>query len=191
MIKALIFIVALAVPTVVFAATPGGSDFSACTSAVDAKDPHQRIDLFTICLKRGGVGVGAASVIFANRGFTYESVGEVEKAFQDFNSAIQYESDWPYPYFGRAGVESGRGLCKEALADIDKAMKMGPPQAPFLNRKAWILATCADSAVRDGAKAIEGLHELPDRVDAMQARLELYNHGLAFHTVAAAPSAGR
>ncbi len=228
MFKILVFVTALGAPAIGFAASAGGLDFSACQSAVDTKDPHQRISLFTICLKHGGVGIEAASVIFANRGFTYEQVGEVEKAFQDFNSSIQYYADWPYPYFGRSGVESGRGLCTQAVADIDKAMKMGPPQAPFLNRKAWILATCADPAVRDWpkavalaqqalkiredpavrdtlaaayaeagqfdqaraeqAKAIAGVHEQPERVDAMQARLELYNHQLPFHT--GGPSTG-
>ncbi len=223
MIKILIPIAALALAASASAtaAAPGGSDYSACGSAIDAKDPHQRISLYTTCLKHGGVG-GDATWIFYNRASAYQLVGEVEKAFQDFNSSIQYDPTWPNPYVGRAGIESARGLCNEARADMDKAMKMGPPRAPFLNQAAWILATCADPAARDGRRAIElaqqalkvredstirdtlaaayaeegqfdlaqaeevkaikSAGEQPARLESMQARLELYSHGLAFHT---------
>ncbi len=220
--------VALGLALLATGTRPARADFSACASALDATDPHQRISLYTTCLKHGGVPATDVSSAFNNRGVAYEEIGEVEKALQDFNAAIQYDPNWPNAYLGRAGIESGRGLCKEAVADIDKAIKMGPPRAPFLNRKAWVLATCADPAVRDGPKAIElaqqalkiredpavrdtlaaayaearqfaparaeqakaiaGLHEQPNRVDAMQARLELYSHNLPFHT--GGPSTG-
>ena len=221
----LVFAAALASPAICLALGSGGADFSACYSAESAKDPHQKISLFTTCLKHGNIGAQNASLMFVQRGFAYQSTGEVEKAFQDFDAAVRYDPNWPIPFFGRSTVESGRGLCRQALADIDTAMKMGPPRAPFLNHAAWVLATCADPQVRDGAKAIAlaqqalkiredpdvrdtlaaayaevgryedaraeeakavaGVRERPQQVDAMQARLELYSHNLPFHTAQA------
>ncbi len=229
MIKFLIPIAAVAAAGLACAPMPARADFSACGSALDAKDPHQQISLYSICLKHGGIPATDVSSAFNNRAVAYEQVGQIDKAFQDFTSAIQYDPNWPNPYVGRAGIESGRGRCKEAVADLDKALKLDPRRAPFLNRAAWVLATCDDPAVRDGRRAVElaqqalkiverqtlktkddsGIHdtlaaayaetgqfdqaqaeetkaiqaaaEQPVRVEGMQARLELYHHGLAFH----------
>ncbi len=155
MIKFLIPIVAVAAAGLAGAPTPARADFSACASALNAQDPHQKISLYSICLKHGGLPRTDVSSAFNNRAFAYEQVGEIDKAFQDFNFAIQYDPNWPNAYVGRAGIESGRGLCKEAVADLDKALKMDSRRAPFLNQAAWVLATCNDPAVRDGRRAIE------------------------------------
>ncbi len=222
----------LAAMGLAFAPPPARADFSACASALGATDPHEKIELYTSCLKHGGLPRTDVSSAFNNRAVAYQQVGQPDKALQDFDAAIQYDPSWPNAYVGRAAIEAPRGLCKEAVHDLDKALKTGQRNAFFFNQTAWVLATCADSSVRDGSRAVDlaqkalklkedsSFHdtlaaayaeagrfdeaqaeearaiqassgERTERVEGMQARLELYRNRLPFHAAPAPVSASR
>ncbi|HEY5409716.1 MAG TPA: tetratricopeptide repeat protein [Caulobacteraceae bacterium] len=109
MLKALILVGGLAVLALGCAATPARADFSACASAYEAKDLHQQIDLYTTCLKHGGLPGDALAGAFNNRGVAYEQLGETDKALQDFISATQYDPNWPEFRRNRADTEAQLG----------------------------------------------------------------------------------
>ena len=48
-----------------------------------------------------------------------------------------------------------RGRYKEAVAECRKLLETAPENVRLRNNLAWILATCPDASVRDGAKALE------------------------------------
>ena len=123
-------------------ARPAHADFSACASAYAAKDPHQQIDLYTSCLKHGGLMRTDVAGAFTNRGYVYYQLGEIDKALADFTSAIQYDPNWPTAYMDRASVEAGRGQCAEAQADIKEALKLAPRQKRYLDARDQLAASC-------------------------------------------------
>ena len=50
---------------------------------------------------------------------------------------------------------AARGRFSDAVADCRKVLKTDPQNAVARNRLAWMLATCPDASIRDGAKALE------------------------------------
>ena len=123
-------------------AGPAHADFSACAAAYAAKDPHQQIDLYTNCLKHGGLMRTDVAGAFTNRGYVYYQLGELDKALADFTSAIQYDPNWPTAYMDRAYIEAGRGQCAEAQADIKAALKVAPHEKRYLDARERLAASC-------------------------------------------------
>ena len=117
MIKFLIPIVAVAAAGLACTPMPARADFSACESALQAKDVHQQIALYSSCLKRGGLVATDIAGAFNNRGVDYRRIGDTDAALQDFTSSIQYDPNWPTAYVNRSYIEASRGKCEEALAD--------------------------------------------------------------------------
>ena len=135
-------VIAAAAIALALAARPARADFSACAAAYAAKDPGRQIELYTTCLKHGGLVSTDVAGAFTNRGVAYVHVGESDKALQDFTWAIQYDPRWPVAYADRASVEAGQGKCAEALTDIDGALKLAPHRKEYLELKARLVAGC-------------------------------------------------
>jgi hypothetical protein len=140
MIKRLI--PAIAVAAGMLACAPAYADFSACDAASRANDAKQKIDLYTVCLKHGGLASTDVAGAFNNRGVTYQRIGETDKALQDFISATQYDPSWPLFRANRAAAEASKGQCAEALADINLTLKMAPHNRQDLELKDRIVANC-------------------------------------------------
>ncbi len=121
---------------------PARADFSGCAAAVAAKDPHQQIDLYTSCLKHGGLASTDVAGAFNNRGATHEQLGDTDRALQDFTAAIQYYPSWAMPYGNRASIEAGRGDCPAALADTKTALKYAPHEKQYLEMRDRLAANC-------------------------------------------------
>ena len=118
------------------------ADFSACEGAYQANDPHQQIDLYTNCLKHGGLMRTDVAGAFNNRGIAHERLGEIDLALQDFISATQYDPNWPQFRINRASVEARLGQCAAAQADMDAVLKMAPRNKAYAERRAQIQMTC-------------------------------------------------
>jgi tetratricopeptide (TPR) repeat protein len=136
-------------------ATPALADFSGCASALMAQDPHEKIALYTTCITHGGVPATDIAAALNNRGVAYRSIGEIDKALQDFNWSIDYDPKWPNAYVNRSVIEEHRGQCREAVADADIAVRLQYWNWLALNQKAWVLATCSDPSVRNSHDAID------------------------------------
>ncbi|HEY2103431.1 MAG TPA: tetratricopeptide repeat protein [Chthoniobacterales bacterium] len=83
---------------------------------------------------------------------------------------------------GNALMKSGR--VREAIVEFNQALAIKPDEIGPLNSLAWILATSADSAARDGARAVQ----LAERANQMASNPD----PVILHTLAAAyAEAGR
>lgn len=139
-----LIIAAVAAASALAAATlPAHADFSACASAYAAKDLHQQVDLYTTCLKHGGLMATDVAGAFNNRGIAHERLGEVDLALQDFISATQYDPNWPDFRFNRARAEAQKGQCASALADVEGALKLAPHRREILEFKERLADRCA------------------------------------------------
>jgi tetratricopeptide (TPR) repeat protein len=76
----------------------------------------------------------------------------------DFTLSIEYNPDGGWPYLNRGKIYESRREWAKALADYESANRTAftaEIRAAALNAEAWLLATCPDQAVRNGAKAVE------------------------------------
>lgn len=99
-----------------------------------------------------------------NAWLTYHSRAEVfmhEKewklALQDLNACIKLKPSFLLAFITRAKVNAVLGNCKSSLADLDQIIALHPAQATHaatLSTRAWVRATCADPALRNGQQAV-------------------------------------
>jgi tetratricopeptide (TPR) repeat protein len=142
MSRSVIIIAAIAACALASRPAPARADFSACSSAYAASDPHKQIELYTICLKHGGLTGTDVAGAFNNRGIAHEHLGEIDLALQDFISATQYDPNWPAFRANRARAEARKGQCAQAMADIDAALKFAPHREQLHEEKDHIAANC-------------------------------------------------
>ncbi len=142
MIRALTSALVIAIAALACAPAPARADFSACGSAYAANDPHQQIELYTVCLKHGGLMSTDVAGALNNRGIAYEQIGETDKALQDFILATQYDSGWPDFRFNRARLEAQKAQCAQALSDTNLALKMAPHRQRILEFKDRLATSC-------------------------------------------------
>jgi tetratricopeptide (TPR) repeat protein len=119
----------------------------------------------------------------ANRGLVLAEMGEFDKALKDLDEAAA-----PAPGYALALVN--RGYCRELMGEFAKAVEdyqtaaaipafaITPSPTLAINNRAWVLATCPDAKVRDGAKAVELARKACERTDNLE--------GMYLDTLAAA-----
>jgi tetratricopeptide (TPR) repeat protein len=97
---------------------------------------------------------------YLTRGFAHLQIKNYDRAVQDLTEGLKLTPNDGYALSHRAAAFTKLGKYKEALADLEQASelegKAGIFEAPavdVLNSMAWLLATCPDSAVRNGEKA--------------------------------------
>lgn len=92
---------------------------------------------------------------FEERATIFESAGSYVEAVDDLSTALRLKENCP-AYFterGRAYQQLGRD--KEALDDFLAAVRLDSRNSDPLNACAWFMATCENSGLQDGAKAVE------------------------------------
>ena len=129
-------------------------DQSSCNAGAKVSDLHRKIDLYSLCLRSAPMNGVAAAIVFSNRGVAYYQVGEVDKALEDFTSAIKFDPTEPTSYANRAALEWSKGRYGEAIPDLEHALRLRSSDYSLVNKLAWALATSPDPAARDGNKAI-------------------------------------
>jgi tetratricopeptide (TPR) repeat protein len=91
---------------------------------------------------------------YFDRARSWEAKGNVVRALADFASAIATDPS-AKTYNERAKFHYFRKEYAEARADHEAALRLAPDDATTMNHLAWILSTCPDAEVRDGARAVE------------------------------------
>jgi tetratricopeptide (TPR) repeat protein len=91
---------------------------------------------------------------YINRGSAYLNQGQVDKALEDYESALRIDPKYPPAFHGRALVWERKHEYDKALADFAAILRLNPQDLGGLNGLAWLLATCSDAKVRDGAQAV-------------------------------------
>jgi Flp pilus assembly protein TadD len=81
--------------------------------------------------------------------------GKLDEAISRYRKAIALEPDFAQPYSGLIVALRSLGRRDEADVEIRTALAARPNNATLYNSIAWILATCADSGLRDQHLAVE------------------------------------
>lgn len=90
----------------------------------------------------------------SSRGFVYYLKGDHANAVQDFDALIKLRPTDAMAFNNRAYNRQLLGDYAQALEDYNTALSLMPDYAMALQNKAWLLATCPQDAVRDGAAAV-------------------------------------
>jgi tetratricopeptide (TPR) repeat protein len=92
---------------------------------------------------------------FGGRATAYLSLGQHKPALQDLNNAIRIDPSKSEYFRNHGTVCSYLGEWKQALTDLETAVHLAPKDTESQLVRAWMLATCPDAKLRDGAKAVE------------------------------------
>jgi tetratricopeptide (TPR) repeat protein len=83
-----------------------------------------------------------------------QAQGKPEEALAQYSEVLRQQPDAEV-YTAVAGLLAERGQIREASAHYRAALQLEPDFWPALNNLAWILATAADPANRDGKEAVQ------------------------------------
>lgn len=98
--------------------------------------------------------------VYYKLGECLENQGRWESAAQEYNAAIAADSnpddDLAYiAHSNLAEVLLHLGRNQEAVSHYNEALRIKPGSIEVLNNFAWLLATCPDANIRDGARAVQ------------------------------------
>ncbi len=123
-------------------------------ACVKLGDGDRAIDAYTRAIQRGS----RRYTVYANRGAVYSLRGDWETALADFTEGIRIEPDNPACYYNRARIYRGLHQYAKERADLERAYERGGKN-PTAAALAQLLATCPETAIRDGQRAVEYARE--------------------------------
>jgi Flp pilus assembly protein TadD len=90
-----------------------------------------------------------------NLGVALVQAGRLDEAITNFRMVLQLNPDSAEARnnLGVALVQAGRFA--EAIPHFQKVLAANPDNLAVLNHTAWVLATCRDASVRNGAEAVK------------------------------------
>lgn len=81
--------------------------------------------------------------------------GQLDGAIENCRAALLIRPDNPDCRTILAIALDEKGQSAEAVQHYEKALEISPQSVSALNNLAWLLATCSDASLRNGAKAIQ------------------------------------
>jgi tetratricopeptide (TPR) repeat protein len=116
--------------------------------------------------------------IYRNIGDVFSKMGKLDDAIAQFEKCLSMSPDFADAHHDLANALRRKGQYRDAIAHYESALQIDPRSVLTMNNLGWLLATCADPSVRNGARAVE-----------VAARADVLSGGgdpLILHTLAAA-----
>ena len=112
-----------------------------------------------------------------NLGNTLLKKGQIEEAISQFQETLRLQPDYALAHDNLGVGLTRMGQWAEAIAHHRKALVLQPGATVSQNHLAWLLATCPQTALRNGAQAVELAREAerlsgaknPDYLDTLAA----------------------
>ena len=90
-----------------------------------------------------------------NFGVVLVQSGRFDEAIAHFQQALKIKPDNVDAHNNLGNVLYGQGKVAEAVVQWREAVHLQPNQVASVNQLAWVLATCPQASVRNGAEAVE------------------------------------
>jgi protein O-mannosyl-transferase len=87
-------------------------------------------------------------------GNALEQMGKAEDAISHYEQAVAIKPDYAEAHANLGNALDQKGRVDEAEAQFQKALQIDPSNPAFENNLAWLLATCPQASLRDGARAV-------------------------------------
>jgi tetratricopeptide (TPR) repeat protein len=110
-----------------------------------------------------------ASAYF-NRANAFKARKDYDRAITDYGEAIRLDPADPDALFNRANAYKAQQRYAAAVRDLTEVIRLDAKDADAHDALAWLLATCRDAKVRDGARAVELAGTACDLTDGKSAR---------------------
>ena len=81
--------------------------------------------------------------------------GRFDEAIAHLQQALEIKPDYAEAHNNLGMALAGQGKIAEAVVQWREAVRLQPNQIAFVNHLAWVLATCPEASVRNGAEAVE------------------------------------
>jgi tetratricopeptide (TPR) repeat protein len=91
---------------------------------------------------------------YYNLGLVLSRQGDAEGAIREWRSALSLDAKYAEAHISLGDALYEQGRTAEGLAHWREGLQLQPNDPPALRRVAWVLATSADAAIRDGAEAV-------------------------------------
>jgi tetratricopeptide (TPR) repeat protein len=92
---------------------------------------------------------------YYNRANVHKLLKAYDKALADYGESIRLEPNDPDARLNRANILAAQKEYAKAIADYAEAIHLDKRAADAYDRLAWLLATCPDAKLRDGARAVD------------------------------------
>jgi len=92
---------------------------------------------------------------YVGRGAAHENLTQYDQAIKDYSEAIRLAPTAALIRANRASAYDKLGRHPEAIRDYEEALRLDPRDDETLDSFAWLLATVANPALRDGKRAIQ------------------------------------
>jgi tetratricopeptide (TPR) repeat protein len=91
---------------------------------------------------------------YFNLGSVLFQQGRIDQAIAHWRKALEIRPRDAQAHRNVASALRKQGNLKEAISEYEQALNIAPEDSVALNNLAWILATCSDASMRDGARAV-------------------------------------
>lgn len=91
---------------------------------------------------------------YFNLGSVLFQQGRLDEAVTQWQKTLAIRPQDAEAHRNVASALRKRGKVKEAILEYEQALNIAPEDSVALNNLAWILATCSDVSMRDGARAV-------------------------------------
>src|SRR5438067_4727568 len=148
------------------------------TALLQKGDLDGALASFEIALRNSPSRPGVQKNIYRNIGDVFSKMGRTDEAIAQFEKCLSMSPDFAEAHHDLANALRRKGRYRDAIAHYESALRIDSRSVLTMNNLGWLLATCADPSVRNGARAVE-----------VAARAELLSGGedpLILHTLAAA-----
>jgi tetratricopeptide (TPR) repeat protein len=81
--------------------------------------------------------------------------GRPEESIAQYGEALRINPVFAEAYYNLGVVQFQQGAAAEAIANIEKSLEIQPANVAAQGKLAWILAAAPQTAVRDGARAVQ------------------------------------
>ena len=90
-----------------------------------------------------------------NLGNIFFQQGRMREATAHYQQALQIKPDLAEAHRNLGNIFGQQGRMEEAITHYQQALQIQPDDPEVQNNLAWLLATCAEAPLRNGAKAVE------------------------------------
>jgi len=81
------------------------------------------------------------AIAFYNRGNSYRSKGQPDRAIEDYDQAIRLNPIYALAFYNRGNAYNGKGQPDRAIEDYDQAIRLNPNYADAFSNRGLVYAS--------------------------------------------------